>query len=110
MISGGLLRWTATRQSPSTTLDGLGMRGTTWTAGGTFRCDIREDSATEQPYGDGVAVIRSVELRARWQSVQDAGLTEVDRVTVRNRTLRVVSIRNLDEADRVAVIQCTEIN
>lgn len=110
MISGGVLRWTATRQAASTTLDTLGNRTDTWTAGATFRCDIREDSAQEQSYADGVAVVRSVELRARWQSVQNAGLTEIDRVTVRNRLLRVNSIRNLDEADRVAVIQCTEVN
>lgn len=110
MISGGVLRWTATRQAASTTLDALGNRTDTWTAGATFRCDIREDSAQEQSYADGVAVVRSVELRARWQAVQNAGLTEIDRVTVRNRLLRVNSIRNLDEADRVAVIQCTEVN
>jgi hypothetical protein len=110
MISGGVLRWTATRQTPSSTLDALGMRTATWTDAGTFRCDLREDSAVEQTYGDGVAVVRSVELRARWQAVQQAGLTEVDRVTVRGRTLKIQPIRNLDEADRVAVIQCVEVN
>ena len=110
MISGGRLRWVATVQEPSATLDSLGMRTATWSAGGQFRCDLREDSASEQAYADGVAVVRSIELRARWQAVQGAGLTEVCRVTVRNRTLKVNAIRNLDEADRVAVIDCTEVN
>jgi hypothetical protein len=31
-------------------------------------------------------------------------------VSVRGRTLKVNAIRNLDEADRVAVIDCTEVN
>ena len=110
MISGGVLRWTAAATQPSATLDAIGMRTTTWTALGSFRCDMREDSAGEQSYADGVAVIRNVEIRARWQAVQGIGLTELCRLTVRGRTLRINSIRNLDEADRVAVIQCTEVN
>jgi head-tail adaptor len=110
MISGGNLRWTATATEPSTTLDQIGMRGTTWSDLGTFRCDMREDSATEQSYADGVAVVRNLEIRARWQAVQNIGLTELCRITVRGRLLRINSIQNLDEADRVAVIQCTEVN
>jgi head-tail adaptor len=110
MISGGVLRWTATASEPSTTLDALGMRTTTWTDIGTFRCDMREQSAAEQAYADGVAVVRNVEIRARWQAVENIGLREVCRLTVRGRTLRIVSIQNLDESDRVAVIQCAEVN
>jgi hypothetical protein len=49
-------------------------------------------------------------VRARWQAVQGAGLTEVDRLVIRNRTLKINFIQNLDEADRVAIIQCTEVN
>jgi len=110
MISGGRLRWSALVQEPSTTLDALGMRTATWNDGATFRCDMREDSATEQGYADGVAVVRTVEVRARWTAVQNANLTEVCRLVVRGRTLKINSIRNLDEADRVAVIDCTEVN
>ena len=110
MISGGLLRWTATASTPSTTVDGLGMRSTTWNTLGTFRCDMREQSANEQGYADGIAVVRSVEIRARWAAIQQIGLTEVCRLAVRNRTLRINAIQNLDEADRVAVITCTEVN
>jgi head-tail adaptor len=110
MISGGRLRWTATRLAASTAQDALGMRGATFSAGGTFRCDLREDSASEQQYADGVAVVRNCEVRARWQAVQNSGLTELDRLSVRGRTLRIDSIRNLDERDRVAVIACTEVD
>ena len=110
MIPGGRLKRLATRMQPSGTLDSLGMRGGTFTAAGTFWCDLREDSAAEQQYADGVAVVRSVELRARWQSIVNVGLTEIDRIDVRGRTLRINAIRNLDEADRVAVIDCTEVD
>ena len=110
MISGGVLRWTATASEPSTTQDALGMRATTWTDIGTFRCDLREQSAAEQGYADGVAVVRQVEVRARWQAVENIALREVCRLVVRGRTLRINAIQNLDEADRVAVISCTEVN
>ena len=110
MISAGNLKWTAQATAPAASIDTIGMRTTTWTAIGSFPCDMREDSANEQSYADGVAVIRNVEIRARWQKVQNIGLTELCRLTVRGRTLRINSIRNLEEADRVAVIQCTEVN
>jgi len=110
MISAGRTRRIATASQPSTTLDAIGMRTTTWTDIGTFWCDLREQSATEQSYADGVAVVRNVELRARWQKVHNIGLSEACRVSVRGRSLKINSIQNLDEADRVAVIQCTEVN
>jgi head-tail adaptor len=109
MISAGRLKWVATVQTPSTSQDALGMRVDTWTDGATFRCDLRNDSANEQQYADGVAVVKAYEVRARWQAVQGSGLTEVDRLSIRGKTLRVNAIRNLDEADRVAVIDCTEV-
>jgi len=109
MISGGLLRFTGTRLAASTTQDALGLRTDSWTTGSSFRCDIRNDTAAEQAYADGVAVRRTCEVRARWQAVQNAGLTEVDRLSVRGRTYAVQSIRNLDEADRVAVIVVEEV-
>lgn len=86
------------------------MRASTWTDIGTFRCDMREQSAAEQGYADGVAVVRQVEILSRWQSIANLGLSELHRLTVRGRTLRIVSIQNVDEADRRAVIQCVEVN
>lgn len=110
MISAGRLLFKANRLAASTAQDALGMRTDVWTVGASFRCDMRNDSTSEAPYADGVAVRRTIEIRARWQAVQNSGLTEVDRIQVGGRTLRIQSIRNLDEADRVAVIQCEEIN
>lgn len=110
MISGGLLRNKATRLAASTTQDSLGLRSPTFTAGDFFYCDLRNSSAQEQQYADGVAVRRQFELRARWNAVANVGLTELDRVSVNGRTLAVQSIIDLDNAGRVAVIQCEEVN
>lgn len=109
MISAGRLKWLATVQTPSASQDALGMRVETWTDGAQFRADLRNESGNESSFADGVAVVKSYEVRARWQAVQGAGLTEVDRLSIRGKTLRINAIRNLDEADRVAVIDCTEV-
>jgi head-tail adaptor len=109
MISAGRLRHLATRLSPSASRDALGQRVDDYTAAGQFRADLRSDSADEREYADGVAVIRSWEVRARWNTVEALGLTETDRISIRGKTLRVRAISNLDERDRVAVIDCEEV-
>ena len=109
MISAGRLRFVGQRYTPSTTQDALGMRTDVWTARQTFRCDLRNDSAQEQQYADGVAVIRSCEVRMRWNTAQSISLSELDRIAVRGKTLRIRSIINLDEQDAVAVIECEAV-
>jgi len=109
MISAGRLRFLATLQKPSSSRDALGQRVDTWTDGAQFRCDLRSDSADERQYADGVAVIRQWEVRARWNTVQGAGVAETDRLLVRGKTLRIRAVQNLDEQDRVAVIDCEEV-
>lgn len=110
MISGGRIRrFTATRMAASTAQDALGMRSNTWTAAGSFPCELRNDSTSESSYADGVAVRRMFEVRARWRAVANTGLTELDRLQVGARTLRITGIRNIDEMDRAAVISCEEI-
>ena len=109
MISGGRLRFIATQSIQSTARDDLGMRTDTWTTGGTMRVDLRSDSAQEQSYADGVAVVRNFEVRARWGSAQNISLNETHRLEVNGHTLKIRAIRNLDEADRVAVIDCESV-
>jgi head-tail adaptor len=107
--AGRIRRFFATRLAASTAQDALGMRVNAWTEAGSFPCELRNDSTTESSYADGVAVRRMFEVRARWQAVANTGLTEVDRLQVGNRTLRITGIRNIDEMDRAAVISCEEI-
>jgi len=109
MISGGRLHRTASVLRASTTTDNLGRRTNTYTGNGTIRCDMREQGSQESVYADGVAVVSNWEIRTRWPNIARVGLTEVDRLSVRGKTLRIISIVNLDEADRVAVIQCAEV-
>ena len=109
MISGGRLRWNATLLKAATTVDSLGRRTNTFTQSGSFRCDIRENTPTEQSYADGVAVTVSYEVRVRWPNVARLDITELDRIEVRGKTLRINGVQNLDERDRLAVIDCTEV-
>jgi len=106
MISAGRLRFVALQKLPPTAASTLGLRGATWTDGQQFRCDVRESSAAEQAYADGTAVVRQYELRARWETAQAIGLTELQRIECRGKTYRIRAITNLDERDRVAVIDC----
>lgn len=109
MISSGLTRFRASVLRASTT-DDLGLRSTTYSAVGTVNVDLRDQSAVEQQYADGVAVIRQYEVRVRWPNIARVALTEVDRLLVRGKTLRINAIRNLDERDRLAVLDCTEVS
>jgi head-tail adaptor len=108
VISGGLLRWTATVTRASGQ-DALGMRNATFSSVGTMRCDMRDQSANEQEYADGVSVLKQYEVRVRWPNIKRLSVVATDRLTVRGKTLRINHIRNLDEDDRVAVIECTEV-
>ena len=109
MISSGRTRFACTVLRASTAVDGLGRRSTTYTNVGTIRCDIREGQPTEQQYADGVAVVGSFELRTRWPNIKRLTITALDRITARSKTLRILGIRNMDQADRVAVIDCVEV-
>lgn len=109
MISGGRLHRVATVLKASTSTDSIGRRVATYTDGGTVRADIREGSAQESVYADGVAVVGNWEIRVRWPNIARVGLTELDRLEVRGKTLRINGIVNLDERDRVAVISCSEV-
>lgn len=106
MISAGRLRHLALQKLPPATSTTLGLRGTAWTDGQYFRCDIRPTASSEQPYADGVATVTTTELRARWKTVVNIGLTTAHRIEARGKTFRIRGIVNLDERDSVAVIDC----
>lgn len=109
MISAGRLRWNARVMKASSGTDSLGRRTSTFTGGAYFRTDMRERGAAEVGYAEGVAVTTQYELRTRWPEIARTTMTELDRIVVRGKTLRIQSIENADERDRLAVIQCTEV-
>jgi head-tail adaptor len=94
----------------STSQDALGMRTDNWTSGPTFRCELRNASTTETPYADGVVVRRSWEVYARWNSILNASITEIDRLVVDGRTLRIGGIVNLGNEFYEGQILAEEIN
>lgn len=110
MISAGRLRHVATVFRASTSVDALGRRSTTYTDVGDVRVDMRQSQGTEQVYADGVAVVSQTELRCRWPDVSRLSISAVDRLQCRGKTLRIVSINNLDNRDRVAVIDAMEVD
>jgi len=109
MISAGLTRWVAQVKKAPTGTDSYGRRNATYTDGVTVRCDLREIGGGEQTYAEGVADVSQYEVRMRWPNVSRASLTTLDRLVVRGKTLRINNIRNLDERDRVAVLDCVEV-
>lgn len=109
MISSGLTRFSADVYKASPSTDSLGRRVTTYVKGSSFRCDLREETPAEQLYADGVAVVQAYEVRTRWPNIARTTLTPLDRIVVRGHTLRITGIRNLDQKDRVAVIDTMEV-
>jgi len=115
MIPSGRLRFGATVLRASG-VDVYGQTSTTFNSVNATQpgaaplwVDLRTESASEQAYADGVAVVRRAEIRCRWNSAQALALTEKDRIQVRGRTFRILGIQNLDEADMVAVIEAEEV-
>ena len=94
----------------STRRDALGLREPAFDPGAFFRCELMPMSVIEQPYADGVIVKRSFEVRCRWQTVEMLGISEVDRIIVDGRTLRIQSIINRDNDYMEAQILAEEIN
>lgn len=109
MISAGRLRHAATVKRASTSVDSLGRRSTTYTTVGEIRVDMRQSQGNEQVYADGVAVVAATELRCRWYEILRLSVKTIDRLECRGKTLRIVSINNLDNRDRVAVIDAMEV-
>ena len=109
MISGGRTVFVTTVLRAATTVDALGRRTQTYTNVGTIRCAGLESAPGEQLYAEGANVIGTFELRTRWPNIARLSVTNVDRLTFRGRTLRINGIRNLDQRNRLAIIDCTEV-
>lgn len=110
MISSGLTRFRLNvLRAPSNTPDSYGRRSSAFTNVGTIIADVRESMPVEQAFGDGVAAVGSFEVRTRWPNVGRLTISQIDRLLYKGRTLRINGIRNLDQANRVAVIDCTEV-
>lgn len=109
MISAGRLRFTATIKRETST-DVLGKKQKDFsTTVGTFRCDLRDLGSNEVDYGEGVSVINTYEVLARWQAILEEGLLETDRLVIDGKTFNISGIRNEHNRDRLATITVEEI-
>jgi hypothetical protein len=109
VISAGLLRYRATVYL-------LGASDTIGEATGYaiseepyVRVELRHLSGAEVAWADGPTAMNSWQVRCRWPDIARCGITETSRLVVRGKTLRINSIVNTYESDRVAVLTCTEV-
>lgn len=109
MISAGLTRWRCPVLRASTNVDVLGRRVNTYTNVGQIIVDARENPPNESAMGAGVANVSTFELRTRWPNIARLSITTADRIQFRNRVLRIEGIRNLEQRNRVAVIDTAEV-
>lgn len=108
MISAGSMKWKA-RIYRETSFDDLGTRDKTYTGTSRyFRCSLTEMSSSEASYANGTYLITSYEVRTRWDTVKDY-LLPTDRLEVKGKMLKIVSITNGSEKDRVMIIECEEV-
>lgn len=109
MISGGRLRFQAEVKRESY-LDNVGKKKKDYSEDvGNFRCDLRDISATEVDYGAGVAAVRTYEVLARWDAVNQIGVLETDILIIDGMTFQIKGIRNEANRDRLARIDVEEI-
>jgi len=108
MISAGSMKWKA-RIFRETDFDDLGTRQKFYTGTSRyFRCSLQEGSSSEGTYGNGTYVTTSYEVRTRWDTVKDY-ILPTDRLEVKGKMLKIVSITNGSEKDRVMIIECEEV-
>ena len=109
MISAGRLRFTATIKR-ETNVDNLGKKEKSFaTEVGSFRCDLRDVGSFETAYASGVAAIRTWEVLARWQAIEELGMLETDRLEIDGKIMSIKGIRNETNRDRLATIEVEEI-
>lgn len=109
MISAGRLRYSASVLQPSGSKDALGLRDSQFAGNRTVRCELTQLSGSEVEYAHGATEMNLWQVRCRWPDIARCQLTTASRLSVRGRTLRITQILNTYEADRVAVLLCTEV-
>jgi hypothetical protein len=109
VISAGLLRYKATVYLLGAS-DAIGdATGYAISEEPYVRVQMRQLSGSEVAWADGPTEMVNWELRCRWPDIARCGITVTGRLVVRGKTLRINSISNTYEADRVAVLTCTEV-
>lgn len=75
IVSAGQLRHRITVLTPSSAVDAYGARSTTLTRSSTIYAEVRTSGAAETDYGDGAAMRTIYQIRCRYTSGINAGIT-----------------------------------
>lgn len=110
MILAGQLKYRAIVLKRSSALDDLGRPTDSWSEVSSFRCGVEDQGAQELDIGQGPAVSRRFQLRARWLTVKALGLTEKHRLVVGDRTLNVIAIVDANNTHTEALIDCVQVD
>jgi head-tail adaptor len=110
MISAGRLRYAATVLQPSGSKDALGLRDSSFAGNRVVRCELTQLSGSEVEYAHGATEMNLWQVRCRWPDIARCSITTACRLSVRGKTLRITQVLNTYEADRIAVLLCTEVN
>lgn len=109
MINCGLLKTVVGIQKPTDIGDTLGRTNPTWATTTYIRAEVRDMGAVETEWGGGPAVVRQFDLIARWGTVKRYGVTERWRVAFEGRICAIVSITDMKNAHRTAIIRCVQV-
>ena len=109
MISAGRLRFQAQVKREST-YDNVGKRNNNFaTTVGYFRCDLEDVGSTETEYADGIATINTWLCYARYDIINQLGVTTADRLIIDGKTYRINGIRNEHGRNRLSTLEITEV-
>jgi len=110
VILAGLLKYRAIVLERASAVDALGRPTDSWSQVSSFRCAVEDQGAQELDIGQGPAVSRRFQLRARWQTVQALKVTERHRLVVGARTLNVLAIVDANNTHTEALIDCVQVD
>jgi head-tail adaptor len=109
LISGGQLRHRVTVLTPSTSVDSYGERSTALTTGPTIYAEVRSTGASEISYGDGAAMRTAYEIRTRWRTGINAGITATSVLEYRGDQLQVQGFVREREEEDVMLIDAVRV-
>jgi head-tail adaptor len=109
VISAGQLRHQVTVLTPVNTVDEFGQRTQTFIRGSTLFAEVRAVGATETNYADGAAMRTTYQVKCRWHSGTQAGVSPLSVLEYRDRKLQVSSFHREREEEDVMLITAVEI-
>lgn len=109
VVSAGQLRHRVTVLTPSSSVDAYGARSTTLTTGPTIWAEVRSVGASETDYGDGTAMRTLYQVRCRYTSGMNAGISATSVLDYRGNQLQVNGWTREREEEDVMLIDAVRV-